>query len=274
MIAKHFAGVLALVLGSAVPGGAAECEVAGVPATAADTARARTACQVARARFAELFGDPVPNVRVILQDRAGYRAGIQGITAAILWPTTRAMEARVGRGAAAKKHIEEQWRDVLPHEITHALLAVRFDGAWTEPPSAGYGTSFPDWFDEGVAIRAESIENRRARLAQARALPAARRDLRSIVASRHPAQADTRLLAIRDGAAPPPDRALWDFYSQAIAVLEFVFQKGGQAAIRELAARYIADPNDPDALAGLPGLPSTLEGVVAAWEEWIAGAGS
>ncbi|HEX7049193.1 MAG TPA: hypothetical protein VF188_03190 [Longimicrobiales bacterium] len=270
---------LVLLLGATAPAPAASCEVVGADAAPADVARARAACETARARFAELFGAPVPGVRVILQDRAGYRTGTQGARAAVVWPTSEAMTARVEGGAAAERHVAMQWREVLPHEIAHTLLAARFfpeetgEGAG-DPEGAVYGTPLPDWLDEGVAIWAEPLESRRRRLAQARALPEARRDLRAILTSTHPGAGNAAALAVRDGAAVPPDEALRDFYPQSIAVLAFLYDRGGREAVRDLVRRIAAGATLPAAVAGLPGLPARFEDVAAAWEEWLAGATS
>jgi len=245
---------------------------------AADETRARQACETARERFAELFGEPVPPVRILLWDRPGYRTGLQGERAAVVWPTSRVMAARAKSAEAALPYVESQWNDVLPHEISHALLAARFFADERSGRHTGYGTPLPDWLDEGVAIWAETPRNRDARLRQARALPAERRDLLSILEMRHPGAGATAE-AIRNGAAPPPDEALWAFYPQSIAALAFVYDAGGADAIAELMRRLLAAPVDAsrpdppsarDLLVDLPGLPDDFEGVVAAWNAWLA----
>jgi hypothetical protein len=245
---------------------------------AADEARARQACEIARERFAELFGEPVPPVRILLWERPGYRTGLQGERAAVVWPTSRVMATRAKSAEAAVPYVESQWSDVLPHEISHALLAARFFAEERGDRHSGYGTPLPDWLDEGVAIWAETPRNRDARLRQARELPAERRDLLSILEMDHPGAGATAE-AIRNGAAPPPDDALWAFYPQSIAALAFVYDAGGTDAIAELMRRLLADPADAgspiplsarDLLVGLPGIPDDFEGVVAAWNAWLA----
>jgi len=266
------ARVTALVLAALAASGASEaaepgCDVVGDVA-ATDRRRALEACGAAQERFAELFGAPVPEVVIYLEDRSGYRTGVRGGRAILVWPTTRAMVGRLsGPRDAVAAHVAEQWRDVLPHEIAHVLLAARFfrDGA----RSPGYGTPFPDWFDEGVAIWAESPAQREARLAQARALPEELRALSGILGSAHPAARDASILRIRDGAAIPDDEALWTYYPRSIAVVAFVFETGGQAAMRALAERMLADPDGPVRLEGLPGFPATAGEVEALWEAWM-----
>lgn len=263
-----------LLAGAPQPAHASECTVGGVRSTAEDVALARTACESARARFAALFGDPVPEVRVILRDRPGYRVGTQDGRAAIVWPTSRAMAAQAGGGEAAGRHVAAQWREVLPHETAHALMSARFYPDHTGGEAAGYGTPLPDWLDEAVAIWAEPEASRALRLAQARALPAVKRDLRAILESPHPAMANRAALAMRDGAPPPADEALRAFYPQSVAVLGFVHEAGGAAAVAELVRRLTSDPATPVAIAGLPGLPEDFDGVVAAWDAWIGGRGA
>lgn len=240
------------------------------PSDSADERRARAACEAARARFTELFGEPAPAARVVLRPRIGYRVATQGRLAVAFWPTTKVLEEQFGGGDAATARVEDQWRNVLPHEITHALLAAHFFGDEREPRRAGYGTPFPDWFDEGAAIWAESGDNREVRLEDFRNLPEEWKDLRGILAMPHPAVGNAAAFAARDGGPIPRDRALWAFYPQSFAVVSFVYEAGGQAAVRELARRLVEDPADLEALAGLPGLPETMDEVVAAWDAWRA----
>lgn len=268
-IAPRIAALFLAALAASGATGAAEpaCAVVGDVAEN-DRLRALDACAAARERFTELFGAPVPEVVIYLEDRSGYRTGVRGDRAILVWPTTRAMADRLGgpREAVAAR-IAEQWRDVLPHEIAHVLLAARFfpDGA----RSPGYGTPFPDWFDEGVAIWAESPAQRAKRLAQARTLPEELRALSEILDSAHPAARDASILEIRDGAAIPDDEALWTYYPRSIAVVAFVFETGGQEAMRALAERMLADPDAPVRLEGLPGFPATAAEVEALWEAWM-----
>jgi hypothetical protein len=245
-------------------------DVAGAAAAADDdVARARAACRAARAAFADLFGEPVPPVRVLLRAQAGYRTGVQGGRAVVFWPTGAVLAAHARDRPGAATHVAGQWRDVLPHEIAHALLAVRFFDD-DDAPGDGYGTPFPDWLDEAVAIWAESPPHRAARVSQALALGPEWLELEAILAGPHPAAGNARVLSVRDGAPVPRDEALWNFYPRAVAVLTFVHEAGGTAATTELARRLVANPADRRALAGLPGLPGEWAGVVAAWQAWVA----
>jgi hypothetical protein len=265
--------VAALALGVG-PASGEECivEVHGfgpaVPADAADKQRARAACEAARDRFEELMGGPVPSVLILVEERSGYRIGILEGQAVVLWPSSTAMARVVGPTDGAEAYVERQWGEALPHEVGHALTAAHFfpDGRFE---STGYGTALPDWFEEGLAIWAEPQASRDSRLAAARRLPSDRLHLAGILTTPHPAAGSEAALAVRDGAPPPADAALWDFYQQSLAALTFVHDLGGAAAVRTLAARFMAGETGPAALAGLPGLPATFDGVTAAWRRWL-----
>jgi hypothetical protein len=190
--------------------------------------------------------------------------------AAILWPSSQAMTPRTADRDAVEKHLAAQWREVLPHEISHLLLAVRFFRDAPATPAGEYGTPLPDWLDEAVAIWAEPTESRQRRVQQLLELPADLRGLRAILTAAHPATGKSAAFISRDGTARPADFALWAFYPQAISVLTFVYELGGVAATRELVQRLQDDPDNPLALAGLPGLPHDFEGVEAAWSAWLA----
>lgn len=263
---------LALLLGagSATPGASCEVSAETGPPAAVDETRARAACANARASFAELFGDPVPSVRIILWEEPHYRMGLLRGEAAIFWPSGQALAPRTADPAAAERHVAAQWREVLPHEIAHLLLAVRFFRDSPATPAGGYGTPLPDWLDEAVAIWAEPLESRQRRVEQARELPADLLDLKTILTMPHPAAGRSAAYTSRDGTARPADFNLWAFYPQSIAVLTFVYEHGGTAATRELVERLRNNPDEMLAITGLPGLPSDFAGVDAAWKEWLA----
>jgi hypothetical protein len=260
------------LLSLALPAAAAApdpCRAHGAAATAEDAALALEACTAARARFEELFGRPVPDVRIEIRGVPGYRVRAEGATAVVRWPASSALPRPASGGAAAERHAAMQWREMLPHEIGHALLVARFYPDGFEP-HAGYGTPLPDWLEEGAAIWSEPPATRRARLAQARALPPAQRDLHHILGMTHPALRNAAALASRDGAPLPADPVLWAFYPQSIAVVAFVHAAGGRAAMLELVRRLLDGESATRALLGLPGLPSDDAGLRTAWDAWLA----
>lgn len=234
-----------------------------------DEAHALAACDAARASFAELFDEPVPTVRIVLRDQPHYRLGHIRGDAVVFWPTTEAMTPRTEDPEAAERHVADQWREVLPHEIAHLLVAARFFPDAGATPAGEYGTPLPDWLDEGLAIWAEPAPSRKRRVEQARSLPPEMLDLRRILYSPHPATGRAAAYVARDGTARPAEFELWAFYPQSIAALTFIHEHGGAPAVQELVARLRLDPADPLALAGLPGLPDDIEGVIEAWEEWL-----
>lgn len=259
------AGLLTLhpsVTGPATPG----CTAGGSDAAAADVERALAACRTARARFGELFGDSVPAVHIVLHEDSGYEVASAGSTGIVFWPSTRALSAAHGATGAA----HAQWREVLPHEVMHALTMAAFYRGGGAGGHGGYGTPLPDWFEEGIAIWGEPEESRLGRIRQARRLPAARQDLAGILAAAHPVAGNATLMAPVPGAPAPRDESLRAFYPQSIAVLSFVLDAGGTAAIRELAVRLVADPGDGAALVGLPGLPPDRGGLEAEWRRWLS----
>lgn len=261
---------LLLVAAASTPSGTG-CDVSaenGSP-TVVDEARAHAACATARNSFAGLFGDPVPDVRVILWEESHYRLGLRRGEAVIFWPTSQAMTPRTDDLATIERHLADQWREVLPHEISHLLVAARFFPDPAQISAGGYGTPLPDWLDEALAIWAEPAESRARRVEQARTLPPELLDLRTILTSPHPATGRAAAYISRDGTAKPAEFTLWAFYPQSIAVLTFVHGRGGADAVRELVRRLREDPSDPMALAGLPGLPDDFDAVNEAWLEWI-----
>jgi hypothetical protein len=260
--------LLACAPAAAQPG-VPPCRVEGEAVTAEDAGRALAACEAAHARFVELLGSAAPGVIILVEERSGYRIGILDGQAVVLWPSTRAMRLRAGTGRGADAYLATQWNDVLRHEVGHALTAAHFfaDGQFE---ATGYGTPLPDWLEEAIAIWVEPAASRESRIAAARKLPDHRLDLWTILRSRHPAAGSPAAMAVRDGAAPPADPDLVDFYQQAVAVLAFVHDHGGPVAVRELAIRLRADPGDNEAIVGLQGLPATSDAVDRAWQEWLA----
>jgi hypothetical protein len=252
--------IAALLLSSAVsfaplaPYDPGTCRIAGEP-DAVHAERALAACASARGRFALLFGEAAPSAIVMLRDEPGYRTAATSGVAVVAWPAAAPAQA---------------WQHVLPHETMHALLLATHFPDGVVGVHDGYGTPLPDWFEEAVAIWAEPPAARTARLAHARRLEPALRDLPTILATPHPAAGDTTLLTARDGRVLRMDRALRDFYPQSFAVLSFVYDAGGADAVRELTRRLSADPSHTAPLAGLPGLPLQMTGVVRAWNAWIS----
>lgn len=61
------------------------------------------------------------------------------------------------------------------------------------------------------------------------------------------------------------------FYPLSYSLLRYIRETGGEAAVRELIARYRVDPTPrAEALEHLPGLPPTLDALEAGWHAFIA----
>jgi hypothetical protein len=258
--------ITALLLGFTPADG--PCVVSGT-STSADEARALAACETARARFTALFGVEAPAALVMLRDQPGYRTTASGATAVVHWGNGSALAAQYGSSATARTQIDQQWTDVLPHEIAHALMVAHFYAQGGASAHRGYGTPMADWFEEAAAIWAEPEASRATRLAQARRLPRERQDLEGILAGAHPAATNGVYLASRNGVAVTGNAALWAFYPQAYSVLSFVHEHGGAAAIMMLAQRFDAHAG-ADLLLGLPGLPAERSELLSAWQRWLA----
>jgi hypothetical protein len=254
---------------TAAPAAAQECGVSGSAADTADVSRARAACESARARFRDLFGSDAPSALIVLHDAAAYEVALAASVGVVFWPNSRALGVVPGAGAGAHRRADAHWREVLPHEVMHALAMAHFYADADATSHGGYGTPLPDWFEEGVAIWAEPDHSRHGRLAQARRLPPAQRDLVGILRGVHPVAGNAMLMAPVPGSPIPADDAVHAFYPQAIAVVAFVHHHGGARAMRELGRRLRSDPGMPDPLLGLPGLPGTGDELAAAWHRWM-----
>ncbi len=61
------------------------------------------------------------------------------------------------------------------------------------------------------------------------------------------------------------------FYPLAYSLLRYIRETGGEAAVRELLARYRADPTPRvEVFAGLPGLPTTIDAFERGWHAFLA----
>ncbi len=65
-------------------------------------------------------------------------------------------------------------------------------------------------------------------------------------------------------------RELSESYAKAIGLLAYVHAMGGVPGVVQLEKRLRANFNDPNALAGLPGLPARMAEVEPAWKSWLA----
>ena len=301
----------ALTACSSAPAGADACAISG-DVSRADRGLAHAACSRARQRFAAILGE-APAGTITLSATQGFTGYTEAGRWTLIWPTSErlgaGMSRTAGAGSDSRRFVDEQWRDVLPHEIGHVMF-----GAWLYSPGrelgGEYGTYMPDWVDEAVAISMEPDTVRRERLAQARSF-SPRPALAEVLAFRHPLRGrsneafSTRVLSSPpcdgpcDRERPTDTRTITErifrdgrvtvdttyvageqrldadplarFYILSFALWSYIDARGGREATGTLIDRLRRNPRDPAALVGLPGLPRTLAAIDADWRSWLAG---
>lgn len=302
--------LVAVTACSSTRSGADACSVTG-DVSRADRSLAQAACARARQRFGVVLGNAPPG-SISLSETAGFTGYTEGNRWTLVWPTSARLAAGMGRSADAaesRRFVDEQWREVLPHELGHVML-----GAWLYSPGremAGeYGTYMPDWVDEAVAIAMEPDTIRSERLALARSFSPAPA-VTEVLAFRHPLRGrideafstrvissppcdggcdrerptDTRTITeriFRDGRVTVDtayaagelrlDRdPLARFYVLSHALWSYIEARGGRDATSTLIERLRRDPRDANAVVGLPGLPRTMPALDADWRAWLNG---
>jgi hypothetical protein len=70
------------------------------------------------------------------------------------------------------------------------------------------------------------------------------------------------------GMPPEENPAAEHFYPLALAMLQYVWDRGGHTAVDALEQRLRAEPNAREPLLGLPGLPRDPETLEADWRRW------
>ena len=307
-----FLELVVLTLGAcALPNpGPDPCVVTG-SAPRGDVARARAACTQARQRFVEVLGSAPPGT-IALSPSEGLTTFTQGGRWSLTWPTSARLLAgktgAPGADSATRRFLDEQWEEVLPHELGHIML-----GAFLYSPgrvlTGEYATYMPDWVDEGIAISMEPQRIRADRLRQARdfaVLP----PLADVLGFRHPYSGTTSTaFSTRIVSSPPCDgrcarerpgdtriiteRVFRDgrvtvdttyvagerlleadplarFYILSYALWAYVEARGGRRATDMLIERLRRNPRDLGVIVGLPGLPKTSADVDADWRRWLA----
>jgi hypothetical protein len=254
-------------------------------------ARAVAACTTARQRLENLFGQPAATVNLRFVPELplpSFRVSKDTVTAFV--PTLP--------GGADSLGSFQQWERRAPHEIAHALYNARTGILHPYGPGAG------DWFVEAVAIWAEDDASRQHRIDQAAGTYRHVIDLLRVLSMHHPMQ-DSRgvsleriVTSICRGICPDrPDtlhiremtradgtrtfdtlsagspilaqsEVATAFYATAIAILQFVHERGGPAAVRMIEERLRAGAAG-HALVNLPGLPPAWEDFSSEWEEWL-----
>jgi hypothetical protein len=199
--------------------------------------------------------------------------------------------AQIHVQAAARFRAESK---TLAHEVCHQLVAshaARSMGRRT-PPARGYGhPGLPDWVDEMAATLCESPASRDRRRAYLRANLRERIPLAELTQMEHPVSVAVRA---RSAGSPLPDtlggspvvmlrgeaaRELLRsmnapmFYSQALSLGEFILQRGGPRALREITEDLARGRTLDQALgrAGkhAPRLPASVAEMEREWVRWV-----
>ena len=216
-------------------------------------AQARADADAAGDRFRELFGTAplrgallLTNGRPDLKDVKYRNPALTRHGARWIW--------RWERTTAAERD------EPMTHELGHLWLIF-----WADGPDARtarrYGSSLPDWFDEGVACLLEGPKMHRAYAAtmMRRVGGNSEMSLADLFACVHP---DSKEETTKAKAA---DR--WLFYSQSWSVSAFLADRLGADAFRRVAGALKAGKTFETALGG-KGLPRDLADFENAWKEW------
>jgi hypothetical protein len=151
--------------------------------------------------------------------------------------------------------------ETMTHELGHLWLIFWADG-FGAPAARRYGSSLPDWFDEGVACLLEGPKMQRlyAATLKRRMDGEDAMSLARLFACVHP---DSKEETKKEKAA---DR--WLFYSQSWGVAAFLADGLGPEAFRRVAGELKAGRAFEKALGG-KGLPKDLAAFEDAWKAWI-----
>jgi len=221
-------------------------------------ARAAADADAAGDRFRGLFGTaPVRGALVLTNGRPGLKEAGR---------SDRAFTRHGARWIWRWERTTAQERDEhMTHELGHLWLIFWADGL-DAPPARRYGSSLPDWFDEGFACLLEGPKMQRAYAAtvRRRAAEGSVMALADLFACVHP---DSKEETKKEKAA---DR--WLFYSQSWSVAAFLAESLGADAFRRIAATLKAGRPFETALGG-KGLPKDLAGFEDAWKAWVRAPG-
>jgi PDZ domain len=181
----------------------------------------------------------------------------------------------------------------LSHEACHnyvAGYAEDLPGGRRGAADAYGHAALPDWFDEMAATLCESPASQARRRAHLRANLHQRIPLAELARMEHPLAANrlVRVIELGDGFKGSPvqvigreqlQRALRGspdamlFYSQALSLGEFLFERGGTPALQALARRLNAGDDLDAALREAhrtsPRLPASLAQLEEEWVRWV-----
>lgn len=250
----------------------------------------------ARERFHLLFGVSPADLVVVLVDDPGRFRHLDtapfGHPKARFLPFVTPAHLHSARGESGTPETEVK---PLAHEACHVYVGALADQIAAAPAGRrGYGHSaLPDWFDEAAATLCESADARAVRRRQFRASLDRRIPLREFEGTPHPLRgevwkrfgSDTLVGKVGVQVIPAdqirrllPGTNAELFYSQALALGEFITEHGGPGVLGSLA-RALANGRTLDqalleARRSAPGLPATVDELEVAWVHWVEHGGN
>ena len=270
---------------------------------------ARKACARVELRFAELFGTRAPTGGLLLSREPGIASEAGYGKWHLRWPVSARLREAAKSLGKNDGSVMEEWETTLPHEIGHVMLAAFFYPNALPIAEGEYGTPLPDWFDEAVAVWMEPPAMRQERLTQARAMLhqaalaqilKARHPFADLADGAYQTRivlngpcrrqcgsrirpSDTQRIVnriFRDGRVEAEttyfagdslarDEPEARFYAHSFAILQYIVDRGGRRAVRELSARLQQNRFDSSVLIGLPGLPGDSTSLECDWQLWL-----
>ena len=137
---------------------------------------------------------------------------------------------------------DEVLESILPHELTHAILACRFR------------RPVPRWADEGAAVLAESTAERRRQRQAVRRLIETGRQIPLV-----------KLLAMSE--YPTDRRGMLSLYAQGVSLVSFLVERGGRA--RFLAFLDDAGRRDWDVAVRSHYGSVSIAALEREWSAWV-----
>lgn len=150
--------------------------------------------------------------------------------------------------------------ETMTHELGHLWLIFWKDGTGLTVPQ--YGSSLPDWLDEGIA---NLLEGPRAHEAyrsgtRQRVEAGTHMPLTELFTCLHPGS--------REKSDRPKAKDRWLFYAQTYSITAFLAESCGADAFRHVVYTLKDGRKIEDAL-GHKGLPATLADLEKAWKAWV-----
>ncbi len=151
--------------------------------------------------------------------------------------------------------------ETMTHELGHLWLIFWMDGTGLKEPQ--YGSSLPDWLDEGVANLLEGPRAHAAYRGEMRRRVAAgtHQPLAELFACVHPIS--------RQKTDKPKAADRWLFYAQTHSITAYLAEGLGPEAFRHVVTT-LKQGKGLEAALGAKGLPKSVAELESAWKAWVA----